>query len=127
MNELFSVDSQYPQQVANSHVAWIDVDRDLSFDFLLIDVNSTLGTHSQIFQFFHQNATNQFFDITNSATFPVGVPPGMYSSCISVVDYDADGRMDFTLMGLNEAVSLSNMYLYHQNSTGVFYNFDQLP
>ncbi len=69
-------------------------------------------------QFFRQNRTNSFADITNTVTFPAGNPAGLNTGVINVVDYDADGKLDIFLNG-NYAV-----YFYRQNTTGKFYNLN---
>src|SRR3989338_5704261 len=98
-------------QASSSYADFADADKDGLLDLLLIGGNI-------LFCLFRQNASHAYTNITNTGTFPAGLPTAnMGSSWTAWHDYDSDGLQDFTLIG----GSVSSI-LYRQNSTFIFFN-----
>src|SRR3989338_6428264 len=74
-----------------------------------------------IFVLYHQNASLQFYDVTNIVTFPSGVPSGFFFGRVAFVDVDADGLLDFFYAGsVSEYSSLGISNLYVQSNGSSF-------
>lgn len=114
----------FPQQnlfgVSQGSVAWSDYDLNGLPDFLLTGVNS-LGPITRLYS---QNTSGVFYDVTNNQTFPEGTPPNDYISDVKWMDFNSDGRPDFFLTGA--ASVFLNAKLYSQNSSGVFYDVNNI-
>src|SRR3989338_9536127 len=86
-----------------------DFNGDGLIDFL---VGGSTSASSYNFYLFKQNRSLSFYDITNGATFPVGVPSGFSDGRVLFVDVNGDGALDVFYTGLIfVGVGLTNVYL----------------
>ena len=107
--------------VAASSVQFGDYDNDGKADFILSGAtNLPVGPVTRLY---HQELSGGniiFKDVTNTTTFPGGVPSGVFQAVLKWGDVDNDGKLDFILTGTNYDTNLRHFTLYNQTSTGKF-------
>ena len=52
-----------------------------------------------MFILYHQNSSLQYYDVTNTVTFPAGIPPGFSFGRVLFLDVSLDGLLDFFYAG----------------------------
>src|SRR3989338_1446528 len=90
----------------------------------LTDVLAGGDTNEKTFNLFlyRQNTSQAFYDITNTATFPEGVPLGFQFGHLLFVDVDRDGWLDFFYTGLIDFnVGTSTVYLQSDAVPSTFF------
>lgn len=107
------VDSIPP--VSAGSADWADYDGNGLSDLLL----TGLANSGRVFKLYSQQTANNFVDITNTATFPGGIPPGVRGSFITWCDLFNDGRPGFLMLGDGGSRVFR---VYRQNIPGQFVN-----
>ena len=95
-----------------------DFDVDGLSDFVVGGVSASNGTN---FFLYKQNSSLQFFDITNTVTFPGGLPAGFYDGRPIFVDVNLDGRTDVFYTGSSSGPGITDVYLQSATAASVFY------
>src|SRR3989338_10076833 len=97
-----------------------DYDNDGKLDIACGGLANTETENVLVFILYHQNSSLQFYDVTNTGTFPAGIPPGFFFGRVLFLDVSLDGLLDFFYAGslsLYGSSGTSNLYIQSNSST----------